>query len=127
MSSFAKMMVWYVVGLPVFVTVMLVLTDVFRGREVGLVSYVPNLLGVATGGIIAGFVMHNVKKLRIDKNEYVYAVMYNWGYGEYVEKERRLLTDKDYKKIDRLLVDEINGGIQCKCRIRSINLWSRSI
>ncbi|RNA66879.1 hypothetical protein [Alteribacter keqinensis] len=64
MSSFAKTMLLYVVGLPVFVTVMLVLTDVFRGRDLVLVSYVPNLSGIATGGIIAGFVMHNVKKLR---------------------------------------------------------------
>lgn len=42
----------------------------------------------------------------LDRNEYVYAVMYNWGYGEYVEKEKRLLSDEEYKKVNRLFVSE---------------------
>jgi hypothetical protein len=32
--------------------------------------------------------------------------MYHWGYGEYVEKEKRLLTDEEYKKVNDLFIEE---------------------
>ena len=41
-----------------------------------------------------------------DQNEYVYAIMYGWGYGEYVEKEKRLLTEEEKRKVNGLLEEE---------------------
>jgi len=44
----------------------------------------------------------------VDPTEYVYFLMYNWGLGEYVEKEKRELTEDEYRQINRQLVDEVD-------------------
>lgn len=41
-----------------------------------------------------------------DLTEYVYAVMYSWGGKEYLELEKRLLTDEEIKEINGKLIDE---------------------
>lgn len=41
-----------------------------------------------------------------DPTEYVYALLYNWGKGKYVEDERRLLTEQEQKEINGQLLDE---------------------
>src|SRR5690625_3046960 len=37
---------------------------------------------------------------------YVYAIMYNWGQKNYIEQERRLLTEEEQKEINGQLIDE---------------------
>lgn len=50
---------------------------------------------------------HELDKLKsIDQTEYVYMLLYNWGRGEYVEAEKRELTEEERKKINRQLIDE---------------------
>lgn len=46
------------------------------------------------------------KYKEIDSTEYVYALMYSWGKGNYVEDEKRLLTDEERKEINHQLLDE---------------------
>jgi len=41
-----------------------------------------------------------------DMTEYVYLLMYRWGYGEYVEKERRELTAAERRKVNAVLMSE---------------------
>lgn len=41
-----------------------------------------------------------------DMTKYVYAIMYNWSGKEYLEMERRLLTDDELEKINGQLLDE---------------------
>lgn len=41
-----------------------------------------------------------------DLTKYVYAIMYNWGGKEYLELERRLLTDDEMKEINGKFIDE---------------------
>ncbi|WP_017726199.1 hypothetical protein [Halalkalibacterium ligniniphilum] len=67
MPTWLKTMLFWVIVLPVMVTAMLIGVDHLRGEHIELISYVPNLLGFATGGIFVGFVMHQVKKLRENK------------------------------------------------------------
>lgn len=43
----------------------------------------------------------------IDTTRYVYAIMYNWGQAEYIESERRLLTETEQKEINRQLIDDM--------------------
>jgi plasmid rolling circle replication initiator protein Rep len=42
-----------------------------------------------------------------DTTKYVYAIMYNWGQSQYIEKEKRLLTDDEQKEINGQLLDEM--------------------
>ncbi len=42
-----------------------------------------------------------------DTIEYIYALMYSWGMGKYVEQERRKLTDEEYKELNKKLIDEL--------------------
>jgi plasmid rolling circle replication initiator protein Rep len=42
-----------------------------------------------------------------DMTKYVYAIMYNWGQSQYIEKERRLLTEAEQKEINGQLLDEM--------------------
>ena len=42
-----------------------------------------------------------------DSTEYVYALMYSWGKGNYVEDEKRLLTEEEQKEINGQLFDEM--------------------
>jgi|SRR5699024_5099652 len=46
------------------------------------------------------------KYKEVDTTEYVYALLYSWGKGNYVEDERRLLTDKERKEINHQLIEE---------------------
>src|SRR5699024_12333163 len=41
-----------------------------------------------------------------DLTKYVYAIMYNWGQKNYIEKEKRLLTEEEQKEINGQLLDE---------------------
>lgn len=41
-----------------------------------------------------------------DMTKYVYAIMYNWGGKEYLELERRLLTDDELEEINGKLINE---------------------
>ena len=42
-----------------------------------------------------------------DTTKYVYSIMYNWGQSQYIEKERRLLTENEQKEINGQLLDEM--------------------
>jgi plasmid rolling circle replication initiator protein Rep len=42
----------------------------------------------------------------IDQTEWVYWLLYRWGFGEYVEEERRELTEDEKRKYNRQLLDE---------------------
>lgn len=42
----------------------------------------------------------------VDQTEYVYMLLYSWGRGEYVEAEKRELTEEERKKVNRQLIDE---------------------
>ena len=42
-----------------------------------------------------------------DTTKYVYALLYNWGKKEYIEEERRLLTEAEQKEINGQLLDEM--------------------
>lgn len=46
------------------------------------------------------------KYKEVDTTEYMYALMYSWGKDDYVEQEKRLLTDKEKKEINYQLLDE---------------------
>lgn len=43
----------------------------------------------------------------IDDTEYVYMLLYHWGFKEYVEKEKRELTEEERKKINKKLIEEV--------------------
>lgn len=43
----------------------------------------------------------------MDSTEYIYALMYAWGMGEYVEQEKRELTEEEYKDLNKKLVQEM--------------------
>jgi plasmid rolling circle replication initiator protein Rep len=43
----------------------------------------------------------------IDETEYVQLLLYRWGLKEYVEAERRELTDEERREVNRALMDEI--------------------
>lgn len=45
--------------------------------------------------------------LEIDQNEYIYSILYQWGFGKYVETEKRELTEREYKKINKELITEM--------------------
>ncbi|SER80275.1 hypothetical protein [Salipaludibacillus aurantiacus] len=60
------MLFWFIV-FPLAVTALLIIFDYFLGQPIEAVSYLPNLLGLATGGLIIGFVMYQVKKLKYEQ------------------------------------------------------------
>lgn len=43
-----------------------------------------------------------------DPTEYIYALLYSWGYETYVEDEKRLLTKEEHEEINRQLIAESN-------------------
>lgn len=47
------------------------------------------------------------KYKEVDPTEYVYMLLYKWGFGEYVEQEIRELTEEEYKKVNSELLDEM--------------------
>lgn len=47
------------------------------------------------------------KYKEVDPTEYVYMLLYKWGFGEYVEHEIRELTKEEYKKVNSELLDEM--------------------
>jgi len=47
------------------------------------------------------------KYKEVDLTIYVYALMYNWGQSEYIEKEKRFLTEQEQKEINGQLFDEM--------------------
>lgn len=55
--------------------------------------------------------LYKAKKLdylkETDGIEYVYMLLYQWGMGEYVEKECRELTEDERKRVNKQLVEEI--------------------
>ena len=44
----------------------------------------------------------------IDLTEYVYRILYQWGQGEYVEKEMRELTEDEKERFNKQLKNEID-------------------
>ncbi len=46
------------------------------------------------------------KYKEMDSTDYVYALLYSWGKGSYVEYEKRLLTDEERKEVNQQLIDE---------------------
>jgi len=42
-----------------------------------------------------------------DDTDYAYMLLYRWGKKEYIEAERRELTDEEKKKVNRVLIDEL--------------------
>lgn len=47
------------------------------------------------------------KYMEIDQTEYIYFLLYRWGFGEYVEAEKRELTEEEKKRINKNLIDEM--------------------
>jgi len=47
------------------------------------------------------------KYIEEDPTEYVYALLYNWGKGKYVEDEKRLLTESEQQEVNGKLFDEM--------------------
>src|SRR5699024_8203637 len=43
-----------------------------------------------------------------DLTKYVYAILYQWGNKNYIEQEKRLLTENEQKEINGQLFDEID-------------------
>ncbi|MCR6098826.1 hypothetical protein HXA31_15790 [Salipaludibacillus agaradhaerens] len=41
------------------------------------------------------------------KTNYVYAIMYNWGQSDYIEREKRLLTESERKEVNRQLINDM--------------------
>lgn len=46
------------------------------------------------------------KYIPTDPNKYIYRLLYQWGHGEYVEKEKRLLTESEQKRFNKMIVDD---------------------
>lgn len=44
----------------------------------------------------------------IDLTEYVYRILYQWGQGDYVQRELRELTDEEKERFNKQLIDEID-------------------
>ncbi|SER88630.1 hypothetical protein SAMN05444126_10824 [Salisediminibacterium halotolerans] len=68
MSNFAKTMLFWLIAFPILTTVLIIIIDYFRGITIEVTSYWPNVLGLAVGGILVGFVHFNAKKLLTNKN-----------------------------------------------------------
>ncbi len=64
MPKWMKTMLMWIFIFPIVVTAFLIITDYFSGEPIELSSYLPNLLGFATGGIFVGFVMYHIQKLK---------------------------------------------------------------
>lgn len=47
-----------------------------------------------------------------DPKEYINALLYHWGKRNYVEDEKRLLTDEEHKEVNKLLIEEDLNGIE---------------
>lgn len=47
------------------------------------------------------------KYKEIDSTEYIYALLFNWGKGDYVLKEQRELTEDESKQLNKKLIEEI--------------------
>jgi len=45
--------------------------------------------------------------INADETDYYYMLMYHWGMGEYVEQERRELTNEERSKLNRTLLNEV--------------------
>jgi len=43
----------------------------------------------------------------VDNTEYVYFMLYRWGKGEYVETEKRELTEDELNRINKQLIDDL--------------------
>ncbi|OIJ17963.1 hypothetical protein BKP45_20630 [Anaerobacillus alkalidiazotrophicus] len=67
MSKFLKTMLFWVLIFPILATAISILISYFRGAPIEASSYLSNLLGFAVGGIVIGFVMYNVQKLKEEK------------------------------------------------------------
>lgn len=46
------------------------------------------------------------KYKEVDETEYMYFMLYRWGFGEYVESEIRELTEEEKKKVNKQLIEE---------------------
>ncbi|KHF38908.1 hypothetical protein [Halalkalibacter okhensis] len=64
MPKWGKTMFFWVIIFPVLVTSLLITMDYLSGDPIKPFSYIPNLLGFATGGIFIGLIMYQVKKLK---------------------------------------------------------------
>ncbi|WP_096186542.1 hypothetical protein [Evansella halocellulosilytica] len=53
-----------VVFIPVGVVAAIIITDYLFREPVNPLSYLPHLLGLATGGLLVGFVLYQIKKLK---------------------------------------------------------------
>ncbi|WP_257834340.1 hypothetical protein [Salipaludibacillus agaradhaerens] len=51
------------------------------------------------------------KYKEIDSINYVYAIMYNWGQSDYIEREKRLLTESEQKEVNRQLIDDMEWNL----------------
>ena len=47
--------------------------------------------------------------MKIETTDYVYSLLYNGGFGKYVEEEKRVLTEDEYKRINKALIDEMDA------------------
>lgn len=45
-----------------------------------------------------------------DTIEYIYDLLYNWGKGKYVEEEKRKLSEKECRELNKSLIDKLVRG-----------------
>ena len=48
--------------------------------------------------------------IETDMTEYIYRILYQWGQGDYVEKEKRELTQDEKERFNYMQIDELDVG-----------------
>ncbi|WP_062047124.1 hypothetical protein [Bacillus sp. JCM 19034] len=64
MSRLMKSMLLWMTVFPLTVISLLLLIDNISGEPIKPVSYLPNFLGFALGGLFIGFILYHVKKFK---------------------------------------------------------------
>lgn len=67
MHKWIKTILFWILIFPILATSLLIIIDYFVGESTELYSYLPHLLGFATGGFFIGFIMYQVKKLKSEQ------------------------------------------------------------
>ena len=48
--------------------------------------------------------------IETDMTEYIYRILYQWGQGDYVEKEKRELTQDEKERFNYMQIEELDVG-----------------
>ncbi|GAA0497744.1 hypothetical protein GCM10008986_25940 [Salinibacillus aidingensis] len=62
MSEFVKTMLVWIIIFPILTTTLSIVIDYFRGLSIEVISYLPNLLGFAIGGVLIGFLRYYLQQ-----------------------------------------------------------------